>query len=165
MRHALLTVAALSLAARAAAAAPIRSVSVSVPHAFSWHVSDPPLAAPGVVVYDADVQVDLEAASLRVDATLTIVPQPNGSGEVHLLLNRALRVESVEGRGVHAFQVGPSEFSPAWQRIAIMLDEVSQDSTPVALRIVYGGRPEFSADGINSISPDRVELTLDSHPI
>lgn len=122
---------------------------------------------PGHAVYDADVRVDLAAGTLEGRSTLRFVTSDSTARRVALLLNRGLQVQSVTGPAVRGFRMEPSELTEDWNAIRIDLDEGVAQSAEVELRVAWAGRPEFPSDSSNRISPEYVELNLDSqwHPV
>ncbi|MHB1328955.1 MAG: M1 aminopeptidase family protein [Gemmatimonadales bacterium] len=116
----------------------------------------------GLVVYQAEVGFRLDAGALDVDATLHLPASAATGDTIRLLLSRGLTVRSVTGEGVSSHRVGASDFSPAWQIIAVGLEPAPEAGSVRTIRLSYSGRPEFPGDGINAILPTRVELNLDS---
>jgi hypothetical protein len=130
------------------------------------HQSNPldalPEAGVGRVVYDAEVQLALDSGSLDVQTALHFMAGESAEKQIRLLLNRALQIRELDGSGVVSYRVVDSEFSPSWSLVEVELYESPAPGTTTSLRLSYGGRPDFPPDGINGISPDWVELNLDS---
>lgn len=126
-----------------------------------------PGPATGHAVYDTDLWMDLAAGTLEGRSRLRYVAGDSTARRVALLLNRGLEVRSVTGPAVGAFRVEPSELAPAWSALRIDLREGVAPGAEVALDVAWAGRPELPSDGSNRISPDYVELSLDSqwHPV
>jgi hypothetical protein len=122
--------------------------------------------APGRATYETRVDIDPIATLLNAQSTMRYVSDVNTAHQVGLLLNRGLRVRDVRGSAVSSYQSAPFADVPGWTLITVKLDGVSPGS-PVSLDIEYSGTPEMPSDGINRLSPDWVELGLDSqwHPI
>jgi hypothetical protein len=123
--------------------------------------------APGQAVYDTDVRLDLAGGSLEGRSRIRFVAGDSTARRVALLLNRALQVQSVTGPAVRGFRVEPSELTADWNAIRIDLNEGVAPSSQVELQIAWAGRPEVPSDSSNRITPEYVELNLDSqwHPV
>ena len=146
---------------RCAAVMLISSISACVPQraaVVSSAVSEP---VAGRAVYDSEVRVDPEAASLSARSTLRYIADENTAAKAAFLLNRGLTLEAVRGAAVRSFRSAPFETTPSWNLIEVELDRVSPGDA-VTLEIAYSGKPEFSSDNINGISSDWVELNIDS---
>ena len=151
---------------RCAAVVLIGFISACVPQraaVVSPAISDP---AVGRAVYDSEVRVDPEAASLSARSTLRYIADENTAAKVSFLLNRGLTLEAVRGATVRSHRSELFEAARTWNLIEVDLDGVSPGAA-VTLEFTYAGKPEFSSDNINGISSDWVELNLDSqwHPI
>ncbi len=121
-----------------------------------------PAPVAGQVQYDATVGFNLGAGELDAAVTLQLPSTAAVGDTIRLLLNRGLTVQSVTGTAVRSHQVGPSDFSPAWQMVSILLDGPIPAGAVRTIEIRYAGKPELPGDGINAIAPHRVELNLDS---
>jgi hypothetical protein len=117
-------------------------------------------------VYDTEVRFDLETSALDVKSRLSYVADETTAGKVGLLLNQGLQLQGVQGPAVRTYRVEAFEPEPSWRLVEVELDGVSPGST-VTLEIGYSGKPVFPESGINGISPQWVELNLDSqwHPL
>lgn len=162
------TIHALQRVAHVAALAIVVSTAACAPAAESG-VGDaaPAGLAPGHAVYDTDVRLDLAAGTLEGRSLLRYVANDSTARRVALLLNRALQVQSVTGPAVRGFRVEPSELTADWNAIRIDLDAGVAPSDEVELEIAWAGRPAFPSDSSNRITPQYVELNLDSqwHPV
>jgi hypothetical protein len=118
-------------------------------------------------VYETDVGLDLAAGTLNGRSTIRLVLSDSSARRVKLLLNRGLQVRSITGTGVRAHRVEASDLAPVWNTVVIEIDSAAAPGSPVSLDIAWSGKPEFSSDGINRITPEYVELNLDSnwHPV
>ncbi len=121
-----------------------------------------PPAEAGLVVYDAEVWFDLENGSMDVLATFSFVLDDTSQNVARLLVNRGLQIRELGGVGVGSYSVSESEFSPQWHLVEVALEESRTDRSSTTLRLSYGGQLDFPSDGINGISPEWVELNLDS---
>lgn len=124
----------------------------------------PPPAGRGVV-YDTQVRFDLEAAALEVESRLSFVADEVTAGKAGLLLGQGFEIRGVRGPAARTWRVVPFEPVPDLRLVEVELDGVSPGAT-VTLEIGYAGKPAFPETGINGISPQWVELNLDSwwHP-
>lgn len=124
------------------------------------------LPEPGRPVYEAEVRPDPAAGTLEARWRIVFVPDPDAAGPVSFALARGLEIRTLEGEGVRGHEERPSSFFPAWKEVVLEL-EGPADGRPVSLELTYAGRPELPENRINQISPDWVELSVDSgwHPL
>lgn len=134
-------------------AAPLAAQQLSSPP------SDP---APASITYLATVTFDLPAAAIEVDATLNVGRSLVQAGGVALLLNAELEILEVSGPAVRGHSVQPSGYTPAWNLVTVQLAAIPAGQVSLPIRLHYRGVPGLPSDGINSISPEWVELNLDS---
>ena len=144
----------------------VLSVAACVPQRANVVSPAAPDPVAGRTVYDSEVRVDPEAASLSARSTLRYIADENTATKVAFLLNRGLTLEAVRGAAVRSYRSEPFETSRTWNLIEVELDGVSPGAA-VTLDFAYAGKPEFTSDNINGISSDWVELNLDSqwHPV
>lgn len=143
----------LALAAMSLFAASLAAQQLSSPP------SDP---TPASITYMATVTFDLPAAAIEVDVTLHVGTSLVQAGGVALLLNAELEILDVSGPGVQGHTIQPSEHTPAWNVVTVQVSGVPAGEVTLPIRLHYRGVPGLPTDGINSISPEWVELNLDS---
>jgi hypothetical protein len=117
----------------------------------------------GFPVYDGTVSLDPAARSLRARWQIRFIRPPGAPDSVVLLLNPGLTLSRLEGPGVLGHTVDEGK-DP--RRITVRLAPAAPPSENM-LELEYAGAPRFSADSINGMGPDWVELGLDSfwHPV
>lgn len=113
--------------------------------------------------YDGDVKI--YPASGIIEAELQI-DLPHAGDNVAFLLSSAFVIDAIEGPDVRAY--GSEVMAPgaAWDRVTVQLNP-GRESPRTKLRFAYSGAPTMPENGINQISRDWIELSVDSawHPI
>ena len=110
-------------------------------------------------------QVAIHPSEGSLDAELHVSMTTSKSTLV-FLLSGGLELAEVTGKDVQGFDSEPMEPGATWDRITVRL-KPTRGTEDVTLTFRYGGQPVMPQNGINQISSDWVELTLDSawHPI
>lgn len=126
-----------------------------------------PVPVPGHALYDTDVSFDFTAGTLEGRSTIRMVLADSTSPGVELLLNRGLQVRSITGPGIRSHRMETSELAPVWNLIRVAFEEGVARGSSVVLDVAWAGTPELPSDGVNRITPEYVELNLDSqwHPV
>ncbi len=121
-------------------------------------------ARPGFPIYDGTVTIDPAAQTLGATWRIDFVPDSTSADSVALLLNRGLLVSSLRGTGVAGYTQREAD---GWNRVVVRFADDVRAGQATTLELAYAGRPAFSEDGINGISPSWVELGLDAawHPV
>ncbi len=125
----------------------------------------PPAEAPATSAdlhYSGRIEFDIDAASLDADLLVTLANESADS--LAFLLHGDLELVSIEGEHVSGHEVGPAPNMGGWNRIAVELVEGAEGSD---IRFRYRGVIPTPESRINQISPDWVELSVDTawHPI
>ncbi len=107
-------------------------------------------------VYDGIVTVEPSQGTISAKWTIQLVRPADGSDSVTFLLNEALRLVEVAGPAVATYR---DTVGGGLRRVTVRLIDRQGIAT---IRLAYEGRPRFSADSINGIGPEWVELALDS---
>lgn len=123
-------------------------------------------AEQGLVAYGTELKPDLQNASLTGRTVLRFIGDEQTSDSVSIVLNRGLHIEEISGRVVrsHRMDAGSPPFGR--NRTTVHFTEGLEPGEEVELVLTYSGAPAFPESGINRITPDWVELNLDSdwHP-
>src|SRR5258706_12382580 len=118
----------------------------------------PAAPLPGGVVYGGDVRIDPATGSVQAQWRIAFIRDGSLADTVRLRLNSGFRVSSVSGPAVvHDSAVADDD----GQLITVALAPAPRGS-PATLDIAYAGTLVAPGDSINRISPDWVELGLDS---
>lgn len=119
----------------------------------------PPVAArPGLALYDGDVAIDPATSGVRAEWRITYVRDSALADTARLRLNRGFSVSRVSGPAVvaHSTLLDGDE-----QVITVVLAPAAR-GTATVLEIAYAGALVAPGDGINRVTPDWIELGLDS---
>lgn len=120
-------------------------------------VSAAPSPTATQAVYDGIVSVSPDSGTVQGAWSLHLARRPAADTMV-LLLNAGVTVASLTGRDVvHVDTAREGDLL----RLAVALAP-RDGATDTELRLVYGGRLVFGEEGINRLSPEWVELGLDS---
>jgi hypothetical protein len=108
--------------------------------------------------------VRIAPAQSQLAASLRITFMPDTTRQVRWLLNSGLTVTSITGPHVQTHNI---ERTDNGQTVVVKLRDDTPIQSPTTIDIAYAGIPRFGGDTINGISPDWVELGLDSdwHPV
>ncbi|ANM31463.1 hypothetical protein ABI59_20665 [Acidobacteria bacterium Mor1] len=112
--------------------------------------------------YGGRVEFDVDAGALDADLSARLVDE--SATTLAFLLHGALELAAVEGEYVTGHHVEPAPNIDTWNRIAVELGEGAAGSE---IRFRYRGVIPTPESRINQISPDWVELSVDTawHPI
>ena len=122
---------------------------------------------PGQLLYDTDLRIDVEEASLTARATVSYRADEETAHRIAFLLNHRLRLDEVTGPAVRSHSVGAFEMIPWMDMVEVELDGSVPSGSEVTVEFRYAGSPEMPPGGINRITEEWVELGLDSgwHPV
>jgi hypothetical protein len=128
--------------------------------------ADDMVPEPGRPVYEARVWPDPAFGTLEAAWRIQFFPGVGENRPISFLLARDLEILTLEGEGILGYREAPSSFFSGWREVVLELADPSPDR-PVALTLTYAGAPAFPPSGINRISTDWVELSVDSgwHPL
>lgn len=151
----------------------LRAAPPDAPPPASWHATAPAgatadaaddVAADGAadtpMRYEATVSFGLLARRIDVDLDLTL-DVAAGQSSLQMLLNHDLAVHALTGEGVGAPTRQPRKDVPGWDQLTIPIAP-ADGPRRLTLHWRYGGVPLMPGNGINQISPDWVELSVDS---
>ena len=117
-----------------------------------------PAPAPALPLYEGTIVVDPATGSLRGDWRVSFVRAAPTADSVVFLLNDALTITRISGSQVLGYSTSPE---PDLSRITVRLG-AAPTRAATTIHFEYAGTPRFSADRINGIDSQWVELGLDS---
>jgi hypothetical protein len=119
------------------------------------------------VVYDAHLVLDLEAGALGARWRLEYLADERTGDSVSFFLSDGLVIETLGGDAVRGYRVEPYEMIPVWNRVTVDLDGSAAPGDRVTLHLAYSGTPRMPPSDGNAISPEWVELNVESmwHPL
>ncbi len=129
---------------------------------FGAEASEARVVAYPVSDYHLDGRIEINPDTTRIDARWQVFIDQPQTDTLTYWLNGNLGDITVSGDDVSGFSVGPSGASPDIMALQIELAPATERARQ--FEIAYGGLlfPEPMANRINSISPDKVEFTVDS---
>jgi len=115
-------------------------------------------------VYAGHARVDPAAGSVTARWRIRFVVDSTTTGGASLLLNRRLGITEITGEGVADFSSGPWREGSDFERIDVTWIRPAEPGEVRELRVAYAGvlYDSVASDPINDISPDWIELALDS---
>lgn len=121
-----------------------------------------PAPTPGHPVYEAFIRPDPAAGTLSADWRIRFIADERTAASVTFLIADGMNIERVAGPAVRAHRTEPFPPVPVWKQLVVELDSTVQAGTEVALEIAYSGAPVFPPSGINSLTTEWIELSVDS---
>lgn len=117
--------------------------------------------------YQTEVNFLLDSGHISVKSQLDFTIQPHHSQQISLLLASTLDISGLQGAKIVGYQSRDFDMVPLWQQIDIQLDHTAAVGERISFIIEYSGKPALPESGLNSISPNWIELTIDSawHPV
>ncbi|MCL4865179.1 MAG: hypothetical protein KJZ47_04745 [Gemmatimonadales bacterium] len=135
---------------------------LAMPHAVQGGSSIRTASRNPAGAYSTEVRFNLGSAAIQVDAVLRVAAQEVRSGVTELLLNADLEILELPGPGVGPYAVEPSTFTSDWNLVTVQVTGPPAEGTALPIRLRYRGVPRLPSDGINTIAPEWVELSLDT---
>ena len=113
--------------------------------------------------YAGDVKIDPASGVIEAEFQIDL---PRAGDNVAFLLSSAFVIDAIDGPDVRAYDSEVMAPGAAWDRVTVQLKS-GRESPRTQLRFAYSGSPTMPENGINQISPDWIELSVDSawHPI
>lgn len=103
----------------------------------------------------------------RVSADLDLrLPLDDDSGEIEFFFNIGYAIEHLAGPAIESHALRPMPGNDAWTMLVVGYDPQTAGDT-LDMEIRYAGTPQMPDNGINQVSGDWIELTVDSawHPV
>ncbi len=120
--------------------------------------------AEDLLQYGGTVRIDPAASSIAAEITVAVPTEIDIPTE--FLLNGQFAIQSITGAGVTNFEVTPMAPGADWNRVSLQR-KIDADQASRVIKFVYAGKPKFPENGINQISEDWIELSVDTawHPV
>jgi hypothetical protein len=136
-----------------------------------FHQEGPPpdaQAAPAnIIEYRGVILIDPVTRTLQAEWLISLAPEDALMGELAFLLNRGAAIQRVEGPAVRSHRTELFDGGPGGMRLLVELEDGKMAESPWALSVSYFVKLDATSDGMNRISSDWVELSVESawHPL
>jgi hypothetical protein len=136
-----------------------------------FHQEGPPPDAQAipanVIEYQGVIVIDPVTRTLRAEWLISLAAEDALIGELAFLLNRGATIQRVEGPAVRSHQTEFIDGGPGGMRLLVELEDGKMAESPSALTVSYFVKLDATSDGMNRISSDWVELSVESawHPL